>query len=250
MALFIFLLLEEVAVSPGTRWVSFDCFGTLVNWRTAFASALTPLAGDRVWDVVRAYHVHERLIERAKPHRGYKDVVAMALVRAAADCGVPLSDEDGQTLVRAWASMRPFGDVEDMLGALRGKGYRLAVLTNCDDDLFEITHRTFATPFELFVTSERVRGYKPAVWHFRAFEQLTGVRRGDWVHVASSWYHDIVPTHELGIRSVWLDREQTGEDASVASAYVRRAADVARFIPGLLEFAAAPGARYAGAQSS
>jgi 2-haloacid dehalogenase len=174
----------------------------------------------------------------------------MALVRAAAECGVPLSDWDGGTLVRAWAAMRPFGDVEEMLAALRRKGYRLAVLTNCDDDLFEITHRAFRTPFEVFLTAERVRGYKPAVWHFRAFEQVTGARRRDWVHVACSWYHDIAPAHQLGVRTIWLDRERTGEDASLATARVLSAADVVGVVTRLFEYRVSPGSLCAALSSS
>jgi 2-haloacid dehalogenase len=108
------------------------------------------------------------------------------------------------------------------------------VLTNCDDDLFEITHRTFRRPFDLFVTAERVRGYKPARWHFRAFEVLTGVDRRDWVHVACSWYHDIAPARALGIRHVWLDRERTGENPGSPSTHVHTAADVREAIESLV----------------
>ncbi len=210
-----------------TRWVTFDCFGTLVDWQAAFAAALAPFAGDGVSDIVRAYHACERVVEHEKPHRSYRDVLVTALVRAAAQRGVRLSESDARALPQSWASMRLFDDVEAMLAELRRKGFRLAVLTNCDDDLFEITHRAFSTPFDLFVTAERVRGYKPAPWHFRAFERLTGAGKCNWVHVACSWYHDIAPAQALGIKRVWLDRERTGEDPSFASVHVHSATDVA-----------------------
>ena len=152
-----------------TRWVTFGCFGTLVNGRAG-------------------------------------------------------SDE-----------IRLFDDVESMLAELRANGCRLAVLTNCGDDLFETTHRTFRKPFDLFVTGERVRGYKPSPWHFRAFEQLTHAARRDWVHVACSCYHDIAPARALGISRVWLDRDATGEDPAVASAHVRTTADAVEAIGALFE---------------
>jgi 2-haloacid dehalogenase len=215
--------------------VTFDCFGTLVDWQAGFAAMLAPFAGDSARDIVRAYHASERVVERETPHRSYKDVLAKALARAAAECGVRVSESDARTLARSWGSMRLFDDVEAMLAELRQKGCRLAVLTNCDDDLFEITHRTFRTPFDLFLTAERVRGYKPAPWHFRGFERVTRARKSDWVHVACSWYHDIVPAQALGIKRVWLDRERTGEDPSLASAHVHAAADVAREVDGLFE---------------
>jgi 2-haloacid dehalogenase len=228
------LLFLEVAVSRFTQWVTFDCFGTLVDWQTGLTSFLAPYAGDKAVSVVRAYHAHERILERA-PYTSYAQVFATGLTRAAADHGVELGPLDGSVLRRAWASMRLFEDVEPMLAELRSKGYGLAVLTNCDDDLFEITHRSFKAPFDVFLTSWRVRGYKPAPWHFRGFDRLTCAGRTGWVHVANSWYHDIEPACRLGITRVWLDRERTGEDPSSASACVQTASEVASAVARLLE---------------
>ncbi len=100
------------------------------------------------------------------------------------------------------------------------------MLTNCDDDLFEETQRAFRERFDLVVTAERVRDYKPSLAHFRYFARSTGAARDDWVHVACSWYHDIAPARELALAPVWLDRDRTGEDPSSASAYLQSAADV------------------------
>jgi HAD superfamily hydrolase (TIGR01549 family) len=115
------------------------------------------------------------------------------------------------TLVRGDLDIRDevrlFDDVEPMLAALRRRGYRLAVLTNGNGRLFELTHRRFRVPFDLFVTADRILGLKPAPWHFRAFELMTRVRKDDWVHVASSLRTDIAPAQALGIRTVWLNRD-------------------------------------------
>jgi 2-haloacid dehalogenase len=136
------------------------------------------------------------------------------------------STETARPLAEAWASMPVFDDVEPMLAELRRDGWRLAVLTNCDEDLFGLTHQQFRSPFDLVLTAERVRGYKPAPWHFLAFERITRVDRRDWVHVANSWYHDIAPARALGIQHVWLDRDRTGEPGVPALAHVHSAADV------------------------
>jgi 2-haloacid dehalogenase len=216
------------------RWVTFDCFGTLVDWHKGFTEILSPFAHERVSDVVRAYHACERQIEEERPHRSYKDVLVAGVVRAAAEAGVPISEDEAQALPHSWDALRPFADVETLLAELRQRGYRLAVLTNCDDDLFETTHRMFGEPFDLFVTAERVRGYKPAPWHFRAFELLTGATRGDWVHVACSWYHDIAPAQALGIKRVWLDRDRTGDNPSSASAHVHTVGDTLQAVEGLM----------------
>ena len=209
------------------RWITFDCFGTLVDWQTGFASAVRPLFGERTDDVLHAYYAQETIVERLKPHRSYKEVLLTALARAAKECGAAMpSTETARPLAEAWASMPVFDDVEPMLAELRRDGWRLAVLTNCDEDLFGLTHQRFQSPFDLVLTAERVRGYKPAPWHFLAFERITRVDRRDWVHVANSWYHDIAPARALGIQHVWLDRDRTGEPGVPALAHVHSAAEV------------------------
>ena len=115
------------------------------------------------------------------------------------------------TLVRGDVDIRDevrlFDDVEPILAALRRRGYRLAVLTNMHGRLFELTHRMFRVPFDLVVTGDRILGQKPAPWHFRAFELMTRARKDEWVHVASSLRTDIEPAQALGIRTVWLNRD-------------------------------------------
>jgi 2-haloacid dehalogenase len=220
------LFCKEVIVSARMRWITFDCFGTLVDWRAGFTGAIRSLFGERTDDVLSAYYLHEAVVERLSPHRSYKEVLVMALARAAQDCGLSIAAEDARSLANAWASMPVFDDVEPMLAELRREGWKLAVLTNCDEDLFALTHRQFRAPFDLVLTAERVRGYKPAPWHFLGFERLTRVDRRDWVHVANSWYHDISPARALGIQHVWLDRDRTGETGVPALAHVHSAAGV------------------------
>jgi 2-haloalkanoic acid dehalogenase type II len=187
--------------------VTFDCYGTLVDWHAGLGDLLTPIAGARAPEVVQAFAGCQLALEKQGPVRTHKQVLRAALLTAAGERGVRMTDADARTLTGSWSALRPFADVEAMLAALRARGYRLGVLTNVDDDLFEITHRSFAAPFHLFVTAERVRGYKPEPWLFRAFERMTRVERGNWVHVASDWYRDIAPAEALGVAPVWLDRE-------------------------------------------
>jgi 2-haloacid dehalogenase len=208
------------------RWVTFDCFGTLVDWNAGFAAILRPLVGDKTPEVMRVYHRLERQLEIETPHRLYKDVLTTGLRRAAEEIGVPLSEPQARTLPERWGTLPAFADAETMLAALRAEGHRVAVLTNCDEDLFEQTHRSFRTPFDLVVTAERVRDYKPSPTHFRYFSRVSGVKTGEWVHVANSWYHDITPARDLGIPRVWLDRDDTGENPADASVRVRAAAPV------------------------
>ncbi|HZR15988.1 MAG TPA: HAD family hydrolase [Verrucomicrobiae bacterium] len=217
------------------RWVSFDCFGTLVDWNTGFSIILSPLFGNQTADVMRAYHEFEREVEAESPHRVYKDVLVTALLRATTSIGLDCSRAEARRLPEAWPSQPLFADVEEMLASLRSLGCQLAVLINCDNDLFEQTQRYFRHPFDLVVTAEFVRAYKPSLAHFEAFLQNSGVAPSDWVHVACSLYHDIAPARVLGIKRVWLDRDGTGEDASIASGHVRSGAEVCEIVEKLYE---------------
>lgn len=208
------------------RWVTFDCFGTLVDWHGGFTTLLEPMLGPRTADVLRAYHRHEPILEGETPHRLYKDVLTASLLRAAEEVGVPLSDAHARLLPRSWGALPVFSDVEPMLDELRAAGCRLAVLTNCDEDLFDETQRRFRRPFDLVVTAERVRDYKPSPTHFRFFQRSSGAGPEDWIHVACSWFHDIAPARDFGIPRVWLDRDRTGQDPATASRRTGSAGEV------------------------
>jgi 2-haloacid dehalogenase len=218
-----------------TRWVTFDCFGTLVDWHTGFSALLRPFAGDTTAPLLRAYHRFEREVQAERPFRRYREVLITTLGRAAKEVGFELNESQAASLARQWGSLPVFGDVEEALASMRTAGCKIAVLTNCDEDLFEETERSFCQPFDFVITAERVRDYKPALSHFRFFEQQTRVDPADWVHVACSWFHDIAPARELGIKRVWLDRDRTGHDATAASLRVLSATDLPRAVIHLFE---------------
>lgn len=203
------------------RWVTFDCFGTLVDWHSGFSTILRTFAGERVDELLTAYHRHEAAIEAERPHRLYKDVLATAVRRAGQEIGLPVTNEQASALSRQWGSLSVFNDVEPALAELRTNGFRLAVLTNCDDNLFAQTQRSFKQPFDLVVTAEQVKDYKPSPSHFRRFFRMSGVDMIDWVHVACSWFHDIAPGREFGLKCIWVDRDGTGQDpAGIATRIV------------------------------
>ena len=199
------------------RWVSFDCFGTLADWNGGFRRALAPLAGARTDELVAAYHEFERRIEIERPHRLYKDVLATALALAARKIGLALPVGQADVLVRNWGELDFFPDVKAALTALRQAGWKLAMLTNCDNDLFAETLAKFPLAPDRVVTAEMVGSYKPELGHFTRFEQETGVQRENWIHAACSWFHDIAPARQLGIRRIWIDRDRTGHDPAAAT---------------------------------
>ena len=193
------------------RWITFDCYGTLVDWQSGFFAILKTIAAEKTGDLLEAYHRNEPKVEAERPFRGYKQVLEISLQRAAGEVGIQLTQEQACSLSSQWSRLPVFGDVEEALSQLRSAGYKLGVLTNCDEDLFARTQRSFKQPFDLVVTAERVRDYKPSLSHFRFFAQTSGVQLADWVHVGCSDFHDIAPACELGVKCIWLDRERRGQ---------------------------------------
>ena len=209
-------------MSPVTRtpWVTFDAIGSLFDWQGVLTSVVGRFAGDRKAEVLRVYAESEKVATRRQPHVSYKDVIVTALRHAAGRTGVPFSRREEQDVLAAWHTLQPYGDADALLAGLRSRGYRLAALADCDDDQFEIAHRTLRQPFDLFLTAERLRAYKPSPLPFRAFQMITGARSGDWVHVGSLRDRDIAPAAALGVSAVWLDRSRCTGTASPASAHV------------------------------
>ncbi len=200
------------------RWATFDCYGTIADWLGGMRAALADAVGDDAGQLLAAYHHHEPVVEAEQPHRAYRDVLQEALRRAADDAGVALPPGEHDALVRAWPQMPIFPDAGDGLVRLREAGWRLAVLTNCDDDLWATTAERLPVRFHHVVTAQQVRRYKPATAHFARFREDTGARPEGWVHVANSWFHDMQPARELGLRRVWVNRDRGGQDPAIANA--------------------------------
>jgi 2-haloacid dehalogenase len=199
------------------KWMTFDCFGTLVDWHSGFRAILSAAGIERVNEIEDAYHRREAAVE-SEPYRSYRDATRLTLERAAADVGIALAPARRTALADNWARLPVFEDTVPALRQLKDDGWRLAVLTNCDEDLFAQTQRTIGVSFDAVVTAERVRSYKPALGHFTFFRD-TVLRAGDrWIHTACSWFHDIAPARDLGIRRIWIDRDKSGHDASAATA--------------------------------
>ena len=133
--------------------------------------------------------------------------------------------------------MPVFGDAGPALAALRERGWRLAFLTNCDEDLFATTRDRLPVPVDAWVTAEEVHSYKPDLGHFRRFAEKTGATRENWIHVANSWILDILPAARMGLRSVWVDRDLTGHPAKLVD---RRITSMRRLPEAVTDVSAIP----------
>jgi 2-haloacid dehalogenase len=200
----------------GDRWVTFDCFGTIVDWNAALADALVSVFGDEPRaQLIDDFHQAERDGKHADGFQLYRDVLAGSMRQMGLARGRVLLDDEEAAIARAWPSIVPFADSPAGLEELRARGWRLAILTNCDDDLFAVTRAQIPVPIDEAVTAQSISSYKPDLLHFEEFRRR--VEPAAWVHAANSWEHDIEPAARLGLPRVWVDRDRSGHDASLAS---------------------------------
>jgi 2-haloacid dehalogenase len=220
-----------------TRWLTFDCYGTIADWNACMLSALEPVVGTSAGTLLAAYHRAEAILEAGPQWRPYREILTDGLTLASRRTGIGVQPGLSGALVEAWPQMAIFPDVDEALTALVASGWHLAILTNCDNDLFESTAVKLPTAFEIVVTAEQVKSYKPDLGHFRKFAEMTGATPATWIHVANSWVHDISPASRMGLRSVWVDRDRTGHPAKFAE---RRVTAMRRLPESVLDVSVLP----------
>ena len=205
--------------------MTFDCFGTLIDWRHGIGTTgelLFPGRGEAFLD---AYIALEAEVEEG-PFKRYRAVLTETTRRAAAQLSLDLKPDDASALVSTIPHWPPFADVGPALTELRREGWKLALLTNCDRDLIAQTQRRLPASFDAVVTAEDVSAYKPNPAHFKLFQSTFGSSADVWIHVAQSYFHDVTPAHELGITRIWVNRQGEKSDPSLADAVIRGLAEL------------------------
>jgi 2-haloacid dehalogenase len=196
------------------RWATFDCYGTLVDWRAGIRAELARLFPDRDADALLArYYAIEPDVQR-DGGLAYRDVMARTLNRVASESGVSVPAGEEDALGASLSRWPVFADVRSSLEETRSRGWRLGILSNTDRDLIDASVAELGLPFDVIVVASEIGSYKPAHRHWEVFAERTGVTTDRHVHVAQSLFHDIAATSELGIRSVWINRlgEQPGPE--------------------------------------
>lgn len=189
--------------------LSFDCYGTLIDWETGILSALRPIAaahGVTVSDaeLLRHYAEIEPQIQAGKYLR-YREVLRQVVVRLGMRLGFTPTEAQKNSLPESLKSWQPFPDTVPALRRLKAR-YRLAIISNIDDDLFAASAKLLEVPFDPVITAQQVSAYKPSLRNFEIASQRLGIPRERWLHVAESLFHDVAPARKLGIASVWVNR--------------------------------------------
>jgi len=213
-------------VSVADRWLTFDCFGTLIDWRHGIRTTGELLFPGRGADFLDSYITVEAEVETEGSFRRYRAVLTEAAKRVAQKLALDLKPDDATALVSTIPYWPAFDDVGPALSELRREGWRFALLTNCDRDIIALTQRRLPVSFDAVVTAEDVAAYKPSPAHFLLFKSTFGASADAWIHVAQSYFHDIRPTSELGIHRIWVNRQGEPDDPSLADAVVSGLTDL------------------------
>ena len=191
--------------------LTFDCYGTLIDWEGGICEAFRNAMADSGFDGVNEarlfqfYEDEEKKVEK-ESYRPYHEVLTETTLRVAKKVGWNLPMEKAGFLAKTLPSWEPFEDTNPTLVRLSQK-CKLGILSNVDEDLLMGTLRHLSVPFDLIVTAEQVRSYKPHRAHFeRARDAIGPVKK--WVHIAGSLYHDIEPASRLGIDTIWVNRQR------------------------------------------
>jgi len=198
----------------GFEVLTFDCYGTLIDWETGIWMALQSIVATHHIDLSldRALELYGGLETEAErgEYREYKTILQMVLKGFGQRLGfVPTANElqHFSTSVRDWPA---FPDSAQALQALKRK-YKLAIISNIDDDLFAFSAQRLQVKFDWIITAQQARSYKPSLNNFRlAFERI-GVPQKKILHIAQSLFHDIAPAKALGLSTVWVNRRHDKE---------------------------------------
>jgi len=198
----------------GIEWVSFDCYGTLVDWETGIPSAATDALASYGVDqtnaeILRLFAEVEPLVQSSGEFKTYRVVLREVMDMIGDRLNVRLADEHADCLAESLTHWPVFPDAGPALQTLKRR-YRLAIISNVDDDLFAGSARALGVEFDAVITSQQAQAYKPNLRSFELAEAAMGVRKERWLHVGESLYHDIGPANRLGIRSVWVNRADRG----------------------------------------
>jgi 2-haloacid dehalogenase len=194
--------------------LTFDCYGTLIDWEAGMLASLEPLAARSGrarsrQEILEAYAAHEHVQELSTPGMKYSQLLAVVYKRMAENWGAPAAWDECVAFGRSLRDWPAFPDSAEALRYLKGH-YRLYVLSNVDNESFSYSNAKLGVQFDGVMTAEDIGSYKPSLRNFEyLLERLAsqGIRREQILHVAQSLLHDHKPANELGLASCWINRQ-------------------------------------------
>lgn len=191
--------------------LSFDCYGTLIDWETGIASAMRPILEnhgiDRSDEEILELFSEFETVAQQLPYKSYVDVLSEVAGRVGDELGFSPSASERSSFAHSVTDWPAFPDSTSGLRAL-GSHYDLVILSNVDDDLFAGSAEILGVKFSEVVTAQQVGSYKPNPRNFEALTDRLETPKDKILHVAQSLYHDIAPANDAGLDTVWVNRRQ------------------------------------------
>jgi 2-haloacid dehalogenase len=217
------------------NFVTFDVYGTLIDWETGVYDAFRREATkdgftiDDPQEISSRFHQYEREIESGS-YELYAEVLRRVAVRIAKDIGWPLEPSRSGFLPDSVQRWPPFKESNPTIKKL-GTKYQLGLISNIDDKLLGLTRRHIPHDFDLVVTAQQVRSYKPDPAHLTECARRIGGKKG-WVHVAASYYHDVEPCLKQKVPVIWINRhgEELEAGQKKPTAEVKNLAEAAKLL--------------------
>jgi 2-haloacid dehalogenase len=203
---------SETIDTRGVRALTFDCYGTLIDWDGGIATAMAELSSLAGCDVPRLLFEREELEKEieAGDWLPYGEVLEQSLAAAASSQGRSPSTDELRRFAESMARWPAHPDAPAALARL-ARRFRLAILSNVETATLRASVRLLGAPFAALVTAEEVRSYKPARAHFDEGLRRLGLGTEGVIHVACSLFHDVAPANALGLRAIWVDRRGDGD---------------------------------------
>ncbi|MBD1808212.1 haloacid dehalogenase type II [Microcoleus sp. FACHB-SPT15] len=198
--------------------LSFDCYGTLIDWDNGILGALKPILSNHNVSlsdeqILEAYAQVEAA-HQSGDYLKYREVLKRLVQAFGERLNFIPTDAEAESLAESIKGWEPFPDTVEALKALK-KSYKLTIISNIDDDLFAATARKLDVEFDWIITAEQVKSYKPSRQNFEFALQRMGITPDKLLHIAQSVYHDIIPTRSMGLSSVWVNRRGEKQDNQV-----------------------------------
>jgi 2-haloacid dehalogenase len=189
--------------------LTFDCYGTLIDWESGIFSALRPILaahGKSMTDaqLLEIYGELEAQAERGE-YRSYRDVLQLVVSGFGKRFGFEPTEQEKRSLPDSLANWLPFADTVAALERLKSR-FKLAIISNVDDDLFAITARRLRINFDHVITAQQARCYKPGLDIFKLALKTIGFPPEQVLHCGQSVYHDVIPAQSFGMSTVWVNR--------------------------------------------
>jgi len=191
------------------KFITFDCYGTLIDWERGILSCLRELLEKRGaklddGELLKLYGELEAQAE-AGEYRSYCEVLREVVRGFGQRLGFEASASEQDSLPFSIATWKPFPDTVNSLKKLHSR-FQLAIISNIDDDLFAASARQLGVEFDQVITAAQAGAYKPSPTIFRLAQQKLGVSTQEWLHAGQSIYHDVIPAKSLGVSTAWVNR--------------------------------------------